>query len=158
MTEEDEKVKTTHKYRFYTAGIALFTFIAFDRCGAALAAPGFIEWSRLDLTWFFYLSLCMPLAVLVFLTLYRFNVLKKDNKKARIIIWSILTALSVAFTVATAVAGTSEPLFVSLISPAMPVSRLATFPVDFIFTYVPSLVLAVLGLVFSFKNPKEEVK
>ena len=156
IADADEKVKTTHKYRIYTAAIALFTFIAFDRCGAALASPAYIEWSRLDLTWFFYLSLFLPLAVLVVLTLYKTG--RLNNAKGRLIAWGVLTGCAVILCAAVAITGMNEPLLVSLVSPAMPVERLATFPVDFIFLYVPAVVISVVELVLSIVKATKKQK
>ena len=158
ITDADEKVKITHKYRIYTAAIALFTFIAFDRCGAALASPAYIEWSRLDLTWFFYLSLFLPLAVLVVLTLYKTGHLNKDNVKGRLIAWGVVTGCAVILCAAVAITGMNEPLLVSLVSPAMPVERLATFPVDFIFLYVPAVVISAVELVLSIVKATKKQK
>lgn len=158
ITEKDIKAKITVKYALYTVLIALLTFIAFDRAGAAFMSPMYIEWNRLDLTWSFYLSLLFPMAVLFTLMLYRLKHLRLDNYKARTITWGIFSVVCLALCLTTLLTGLNNQLFVALVSPAMPVERLATVPVDFIFLYVPTVGISIAEFVISLVKLIKEKK
>lgn len=161
ITENDKKRKLTVSYCLYTVVIALFTFVAFDRCGAALISPSYIEWNRLDLTWSFYFSLLMPMIVLIVMILFKLGHLDLKNYKLRIIIWSILFIVGLSLAISTMITGINNSLMVSLISPAMPIERLATIPIDFIALYVPivfiSLGKLIISIVLLFKERKKKI-
>lgn len=162
LNENDKKHKNNWKSVLYTIFISLFVFIAFDRCGAAIISPTYIEWSKLYLTWFFFLSLLMPMFVLITLILFKLNHLDLKNYLVRTIIWSVFSVVCIALTIATVITGTNNSIMVSLISPAMPIERLATIPIDFIVLYIPVDVLAlaelIKAIILLIKNKKAPVE
>lgn len=152
MTEKDVRFKTKVKYRLYTVVMALFTFIAFDRCGAAVVSPTYIEWSRLDITWTFYFSLLLPMVLLVTIIVYKLNHLDAKNYKNKSILWGIYFLVCLALCIIVVISGTNDSTVVSLISPAMPIERLATIPIDFIVLYIPIIAISAVNFIRSLVN------
>lgn len=143
LSEDDIKAKRSIAYIIYSACMGIFTFIAFDRLGAFLISPIYIEWNRFDLLWPFLLSLIIPAVILVFMVLFRLKIFDKNNHKFCFILWISAFIVSTALMITVMIQGRSNPLLVSLISPAMPIERLATLPIDFIIMYAPIVLISL---------------
>ena len=75
-----------------------------------------------------------------------------ENTNGALIVTSILTGLSFVICLIVMILGMNNPVLISLISPAMPLERLATIPFDFIFIVLASVVPCAITLVFEVKK------
>ena len=65
MPDDTEKFVCSFKHILHTYGLFLFIALAFNRFGAFLFAPLYVQWSTLYKTFVYYLFLLIPMALLV---------------------------------------------------------------------------------------------
>lgn len=147
--------KTTPQYVLLTALFSLIVFFAFNRFGAFLWSPSYIQMRTLYNTYPFYMSLILPLGIIVIDVLYIFNIFNSPNKaNAGIAIASGTGVLSLFFMIQFISRSMRDQAFLAAISPAVPIERLLTIPIDTILSTVVVVGLTALTFVYSFKFKK----
>jgi len=148
--------RTNTKHIFITIFWSLVLFYGMNRIGAFLWSPTYITWTNLGDTYPFYISLLLLPAILLNILLYVFNVYKK-NAVAGVSISTGTVVLSLFFFFQIIMRGMTDQAFVSSISPALPIERLTTIPIDISLQMVSVVALGVFTLTNSifFKRLKD---
>ena len=148
--EERFKVKVGHVFK--TLGWFLFISLTYNRLGMFLGSPVFIEWRTLYMTFPFYLYLLVPafLGTLKVLAILGYL----NNKKLDLALCIAAVALQLVLFIVIAIIGTQESLFVAGISQCMPLSRLASKPVEILIHFMSLTAVSVILLVQSIKRAK----
>lgn len=144
--------KTTPKYVFMTILISLLVFYSFNRFGAFLHSPFYCQYRTLDNTYPFYVLICLPMAMLVVIMLYIFGVFnKKGRATIGIFVSGITAALSIFILLQFISRSSKDQSFLAAISPAVPIERLMTFPIDTILNAITVVILAIYTVNHSVK-------
>ena len=149
LPEDTEQFKVGAKHVFFTMGWFLFTALAFNRFGAFLTMPLYVELRNFHLTFLFYLFLLVPMAILVKKVFDVYEV--KFNKFVYVI---ALFAVNLVLFVAVAIIGMNDTTFVSSLSPAMPLERLAAKPVEIIIHFASQFGILLAWLIREIKAKK----
>jgi len=128
---DEEKRRIKVGYVFYSIILSCLTYYSFNRFGSFIWSHSFVDYPTLYLTWPFYFSLLLPIAMFIHTFLYSYNFYKKHNGAALAVISTIM-GLFIITTLYTYLVGANNPKFISVISPAMGASRLLAKPIDFI--------------------------
>lgn len=159
---EDDKVHRPFKIRYtvYTVFNVLIIFFAYDRFGALLFAPLYVQLRTLYMTIPFYISLLLPMALLVQSALFMFGVYEK---RSNFDVWylSVVLFLNVVLFAAVTVIGSHNTQFISAISPALGIERLATKPIDTIVQFILVMIFGLYTLTNSIhykRKGKKEIK
>ena len=146
---DTEQFKVGAKHVFFTMGWFLFTALAFNRFGAFLTMPLYVELRNFHLTFLFYLFLLVPMAILVKKV---FGVY--ELKLNRFIYVIALFAINLVLFLAVAIIGMNDTTFVSSLSPAMPLERLAAKPVEIIIHFASQFGILLAWLIREIKAKK----
>ena len=146
---DTEQFKVGAKHVFFTMGWFLFVALAFNRFGAFLTMPMYVELRNFHLTFLFYLFLLVPMAILVKKVFDVYEV--KFNKFVYVI---VLFAINLVLFVAVAIIGMNDTTFVSSLSPAMPLERLAAKPVEIIIHFASQFGILLTWLIREIKAKK----
>ena len=133
MPEDTEEYKVSVKHVFHTLGLFLLIAMAFNRFGAFLLAPVYVQWSTLYKTFTYYLFLLIPMALLVIKVLKLLEV-----RKHFLIPVVVVAVLNCALMIAILVLGANDAAYVSAVSAAAPLERLGSMPMELFihfFTY-----------------------
>ena len=133
MPEDTEKYKVSVKHVFHTLGLFLLIALAFNRFGAFLLAPVYVQWSTLYKTFVYYLFLLIPMALLVVKVLKLLEI-----RKHFLIPVVAIAVLNAGLMIAILLLGGSDAAFVSAVSAAAPLERLGSMPMELFihfFTY-----------------------
>ena len=149
MPADTEQFKVGAKHVFFTMGWFLFTALAFNRFGAFLTMPMYVELRNFHLTFLFYLFLLVPMAILVKKVFDVYEV--KFNKFVYVI---ALFAINLVLFVVVAIIGMNDTTFVSSLSPAMPLERLAAKPVEIIIHFASQFGILLAWLIREIKAKK----
>ena len=149
LPEDTEEFKVGAKHVFFTMGWFLFTALAFNRFGAFLTMPIYVELRNFYQTVFFYLFLLVPMAILVKKVFDVFEL-----KLNRFIYVIILFAINLVLFVVVAIIGLNDTTFVSSLSPAMPLERLAAKPVEIIIHFASQFGILLAWLIREIKAKK----
>ena len=149
LPEDTEEFKVGAKHVFFTMGWFLFVALAFNRFGAFLTMPLYVELRNFHLTFLFYLFLLVPMAILVKKVFDVYEI--KFNKFVYVI---VLFAINLVLFVAVAVIGMNDTTFVSSLSPAMPLERLAAKPVEIIIHFASQFGILLAWLIREIKAKK----
>ena len=149
LPEDTEEFKVGAKHVFFTMGWFLFTALAFNRFGAFLTMPIYVELRNFYQTVFFYLFLLVPMAILVKKVFDVFEL-----KLNRFIYVIILFAINLVLFIVVAVIGMNDTTFVSSLSPAMPLERLAAKPVEIIIHFASQFGILLAWLIREIKAKK----
>ena len=149
LPEDTEEFKVGAKHVFFTMGWFLFTALAFNRFGAFLTMPIYVELRNFYQTVFFYLFLLVPMAILVKKVFDVFE-LKLD----RFIYVIVLFAINLVLFMVVAIIGLNDTTFVSSLSPAMPLERLAAKPVEIIIHFASQFGILLAWLIREIKAKK----
>ena len=155
MEDDQEKMKIKFLYVLKTLGYFLFVGLAFNRFGMLLGAPLYIYWRNFYMTFPFYLFLLVPMFIVVTKALIYLGIVKA--RKQQLILTIAGLAAAVVLVAAYAIIGINNTAMISAISPALPLERLATMPVETIIHIVACLAMTVPALVILLRN-KEEAK
>ena len=131
--DDTEKYKVSVKHVFHTLGLFLLIALAFNRFGAFLLAPVYVQWSTLYKTFTYYLFLLIPMALLVIKVLKLLEI-----RKYFLIPVVVVAVLNCGLMIAILLLGASDPAFVSAVSAAAPLERLGSMPMELFihfFTY-----------------------
>ena len=149
LPEDTEQFKVGAKHVFFSMGWFLFVALAFNRFGAFLTMPMYVELRNFHLTFLFYLFLLVPMAILVKKVFDVYEV--KFNKFVYVI---ALFAVNLVLFVAVAIIGMNDTTFVSSLSPAMPLERLAAKPVEIIIHFASQFGILLAWLIREIKAKK----
>ena len=149
LPEDTEQFKVGAKHVFFTMGWFLFTALAFNRFGAFLTMPLYVELRNFHLTFLFYLFLLVPMAILVKKV---FDVY--ELKLNRFIYVIVVFAINLVLFLAVAIIGMNDTTFVSSLSPAMPLERLAAKPVEIIIHFASQFGILLAWLIREIKAKK----
>ena len=149
LPEDTEEFKVGAKHVFFTMGWFLFTALAFNRFGAFLTMPIYVELRNFYQTVFFYLFLLVPMAILVKKVFDVFEL-----KLNRFIYVIILFAINLVLFVVVVISGLNDTTFVSSLSPAMPLERLAAKPVEIIIHFASQFGILLAWLIREIKAKK----
>lgn len=149
LPEDTEEFKVSSKHVFFTMGWFLFTALAFNRFGAFLTMPIYVELRNFYQTVFFYLFLLVPMAILVKKVFDVFEL-----KLNRFIYVIILFAINLVLFMVVAIIGLNDTTFVSSLSPAMPLERLAAKPVEIIIHFASQFGILLAWLIREIKAKK----
>ena len=149
LPEDTEQFKVGAKHVFFSMGWFLFVTLAFNRFGAFLTMPMYVELRNFHLTFLFYLFLLVPMAILVKKVFDVYEV--KFNKFVYVI---ALFAVNLVLFVAVAIIGMNDTTFVSSLSPAMPLERLAAKPVEIIIHFASQFGILLAWLIREIKAKK----
>lgn len=151
LPEDTEKKKLKVKYCLYSALLGFMIYFAFTKFGAFLYAPFYIHWRTFNLTFTFYLSLLMPIALVIHVILYFMDAYKGREKLAIFVVGSIL-CLSIILCSSVLIIGATQTQFISAVSPALPLERLATKPINSIFMLVALVIFGMYYLLYAIKS------
>ncbi len=133
MPDDTEQYKVTVKHVFHTLGLFLLIALAFNRFGAFLLAPVYVQWSTLYKTFTYYLFLLIPMALLVVKVLKLLEI-----RKHFLIPVIVIGILNAGLMIAVLLLGANDAAFVSAVSAAAPLERLGSMPMELFihfFTY-----------------------
>ncbi len=152
MPEDEGKVKISFGYVMKTLGWFLFICLAFNRFGTFLGSPSFIYWRNFHLTFPFYLFLLVPMFLGVIECCHVLGLLKR---KPLLIMTYIGLSLTVVLVTYTAIMGINDTMFISSLSQAMPLERMASKPVELPVHFLACVGVSIAILVQN-KRPKGE--
>jgi MFS family permease len=144
MPEDNEKFKGGVKHVLHTIGLYLLIALAFNRCGAFLLAPVYIQWSNLYKTFVYYLFLLIPMALLVVKML---KVL--DLSKNTFIPSLVVGILNIVLMVVIVVLGSNDSSFISAVSAAAPLERLGSMPMEILIHFFAYLGVSIYYVIVS---------
>ena len=147
--DDEETYKFGAGHVFATIGWFLFIALAFNRFGALLFSPFYIQWRTLYLTFPFYLYLLCPLFIGTVKVLIDFKVLTNN---LRLILSIAAGVVQVALFLPIIFIGSSNTTMISAISPAMPLERMASAPLEIIIHFASMTAVSVILIVQSVKN------
>lgn len=146
LKEDEERFKVTPRYVLYSIGMFMFVGLAYNRFGALLMSGLFMTSNTFLMTVPLYLSLLIPLALLIIKTLsivYR-------NVKLSIPIIAIMV-INIFLFIITIIIGYDNTLFISAVSPVLPLERLASFPLEIFLHFFINLGVSI-GYIFKEKK------
>lgn len=151
--EDEGKVKITVVYVLKTIGWFMFIMLMLNRLGTFLTAPFYVYLRNLHKTFPFYLYLLMPafLGTLVVLTSF-----KMIDKKKALLLTYIGIGLNVVLFAYIALMGINDTGFISSLSEAMPLERLASKPLEMLIHFLAYLGVSAALLVLNLKKEKAE--
>ena len=150
LKDDEETFKVTAKYGWYTAAMVLLILLTFYRVGTLMWLPLYVELSTLGKTWVLYLFLLSPAVILVYRMIKVFNLV--DNKKFDVIYMAAHLGLMVIILVVEMILAFNDTAVVSSVSPAYPLERLASMPVETICQVVTYLSFSIVYLVQALKR------
>jgi len=150
--------KTTFKYVLWTIVISLIIFYAFNRFGALMWAPVYAQGRTLDVTYPFYILIALPMALLIIDMCYIFKVFKSKHRNVGVTMAYVLLILSLFIITQFMFRSIKDQAFLSAISPAVPIERLMTIPIDSFLNTGVVVILALYTIVNShkFKRMKDK--
>ena len=147
--EDEETYKVTAPHVFSTIGWFLFIALVFNRTGAFFAMPFYVQWRTLYITFPFYMYLLCPLFLGVVKVLIDFKILTKGS---RLILPMVAGAVQITLFFAVVFIGASDSVMVSAVSPAMPLERLASAPLEIIIHFASMLAVSIILVVQCVRN------
>ena len=148
MPEDAEKFKGGVKHVFHTLGLYLLVALAFNRFGAFLLMPVYVQWSSFYMTFVYFLFLLIPMALLVI------KVLGILDYKPLLIPVIVVAALNIVLFAVTALIGVNDSAFVSAVSAAAPLERLGSMPMEILIHFATNLGVSIYYIVKEAKNRK----
>ena len=138
MPEDEEKFKVKPLHVLHTLGLFLLIALAFNRFGAFLLMPVYVQWSTLYMTFVYYLFLLIPMALLVIKVLKLLDISNKLFVPALVI-----AVLNIGLFLAVVLLGANNAAFVSAVSAAAPLERLGSMPMELLIHVVTYLGVSV---------------
>lgn len=153
MKDDPEKRKITFLYVIYSIFLPGFMFFAYNRFGAILFMFTYVQTSTLYMTWPLYVWLITPMMLLYYIMAVEFDIYKKKSTQViHLICIGVLNAsLGISYLISTA----KNSLYISAVSPAFGLDRLATTPiiVNFHFYFMFAvLAICLIRLIFVKEN------
>ena len=149
MPEDEEKFQVKPLHVLHTIGLYLLIALAFNRFGAFLLMPVYVQWSTLYMTFVYFLFLLVPMALLVI------KVLKiLEIGKAYFIPVVVVAACNIVLFAVTAIIGINDSAFVSAVSAAAPLERLGSMPMEILIHFVTYLGVSAYYIILEIKAKK----
>ena len=148
MQDDTEKYKVKPLHVLHTLGLFLLISLAFNRFGAFLLMPVYVQWSSLYMTFVYYLFLLIPMALLVI------KVLGILDYKPLFIPTVVVAALAVILFAVTAIIGVNDSAFISAVSAAAPLERLGSMPMEILIHFVTYLGVSIYYIIKELKAKK----
>ena len=148
MPEDSEKFKVGPLHVLHTLGLFLFIALAFNRFGAFLLIPVYVQWSSFYMTFVYFLFLLIPMALLVIKAL---GIL---DYRPLLIPVIVVAALNIVLFAVTALIGVNDSAFVSAVSAAAPLERLGSMPMEILIHFATNLGVSIYYIVKEAKNRK----
>ena len=152
LPQDQEKMQMKASYVFKTIGWFLFIYLVFNRAGTLFGSPVYIQWRTLYLTFPFYLFLLLPICIGVYKVLLLLDIIPAG--KARFISNVALLSVTGALFVTCCILGATHSEFISAVSQAMPLERLASKPLEIIIHFGAYVAVLVILLVQHLKAQK----
>ena len=149
MPEDQEKFKGGVKHVLHTIGLYLLIALAFNRFGAFLLFPVYVQWSSFYMTFVYYLFMLIPMALLVI------KVLGILDFKPLFIPTVVVAALAVVLFAVTAIIGVNDSAFISAVSAAAPLERLGSMPMEILIHFCAYVGVSVYYIIKEVKAKKE---
>ena len=148
MPDDAEQFKVKPLHVLHTLGLFLLIALAFNRFGAFLLAPVYVQWSTLYKTFVYYLFLLIPMALLVI------KVLKLLEISDKLFIPAIaVAAINVVLFALIVILGANDAAFISAVSAAAPLERLGSMPME-LFIHVAAYLGVSIYYVLSLRPRK----
>ena len=148
MPDDTEKYKVKPLHVLHTFGLFLLISLAFNRFGAFLLMPVYVQWSSLYMTFVYYLFLLIPMALLFI------KVLGILDYKPLFIPTVVVAALAVILFAVTAIIGVNDSAFISAVSAAAPLERLGSMPMEILIHFVTYLGVSIYYIIKELKAKK----
>ena len=148
MPDDIEKYKVKPLHVLHTLGLFLLIALAFNRFGAFLLMPVYVQWSSLYMTFVYYLFLLIPMALLVI------KVLGILGYKPLFIPVIVVAVLNVVLFAITAIIGINDSAFISAVSAAAPLERLGSMPMEILIHFVTYLGVSIYYIIKELKAKK----
>ena len=149
LPDDTEQFKVKPLYGLHTFGLYLLIALAFNRFGAFLLMPVYVQWSSFYMTFVYYLFLLIPMALLVI------KVLGILEFKPLFIPTVVVAALSVVLFGVSAILGYNDSSFVSAVSAAAPLERLGSMPMEILIHFVTYLGVSIYYVIKEIKAKKQ---
>ena len=149
MPDDASKFKGGVKHVFHTLGLYLLIALAFNRFGAFLLMPVYVQWSTFYMTFIYYLFMLIPMALLVI------KVLGIYGYKPLFIPVVVVAALNVVLFAVIAVIGVNDSAFISAVSAAAPLERLGSMPMEILIHFVSYLGVSIFYIIKEVKAKKQ---
>ena len=133
MKADENRIKISASYVFKTIGWVLFITLMLNRLGMFLGAPIYVYVRNLYKTFPFYLYLLLPLYLGVLEVLF---IMKIPSKKTLYILTFVGIGLNVVLFAYNAIMGINDTGFISSLSEAMPLERLASKPLEILIHFL----------------------
>ena len=152
VKEDEGRVKINFLYVLKTIGWFLFIVMVFNRLGTLFGMPTYVYLRNLYKTFPFYINLLAPLGLGVLEVLYILGLLK--GKKLLIGACAVSGCMLVLW-IYTAIMGMNDTTFISSLSQAMPLERMASKPLEMLIQLLSYLGVGAVLVVQAVKGPKE---
>ena len=153
VKEDEGRIKINFLYVLKTIGWFLFIVMVFNRLGTLLGAPTYIYLRNLYKTFPFYILLLAPLGLGILVVL---NILGLLKKKQLIISTCAVLGCMLVLWIYTAVMGVNDTGFISSLSQAMPLERMASKPLEMLIQLLSYLGVGAALLVPAFRSKEAE--
>ena len=147
--EDEETYKVTAPHVFSTIGWFLFIALVFNRTGAFFAMPFYVQWRTLYITFPFYMYLLCPLFLGIVKVLIDFKIFTKGS---RLILPMVAGSVQIILFLVVVFIGTNNSAMVSAVSPAMPLERLASAPLEIIIHFASMVAVSIILVVQCVRN------
>lgn len=149
--ESEETYSSKVSHVFSTFGWVCFTILVFNRFGTLLLSPLFIQWRTFYLTFPFYCYLLCPLFIGVVKVLIDLEIL---TNRSRLVLVIASGAAQIALFLAVVIIGVSNTEMISGVSPAMPLERISSMPLEIIIHFAGMLAVSIVLLIQTIKAKK----
>ena len=127
LKDDEGRVQIKVGYVFKTIGWFLFVCLMLNRLGMFLAAPIYIYWRNLYQTFPFYIYLLFPLFLGALVAMHK---LELWDRKKLFLMGLIAMGANLVFFAYIALMGINDTAFISSLSQAMPLERMASMPIE----------------------------
>ena len=148
LPEDEEKFQVKPLYVLHTIGLYLLIALTFNRFGAFLLMPVYVQWSSFYMTFVYFLFLLVPMGLVIIKVL---RILKIGKLFIPTIV--VLACAVVLFAI-TAIIGMNDSAFVSAVSAAAPLERLGSMPMEILIHFVTYLGVGIYYLIVEIKAKK----
>ena len=151
LPQDTAQRKYKFSYIIYSIVFPIALFFAYNRFGAFLLAPFYVQFRTLYMTFVFYLSLLLPISLMIHVVLYYLDFYKK-REGVSIIVVVALMVFNLILGIETLVLGANNTQFISAVSPALAIERLITLPVDTVAQFAFMFVITLYFLFYALKS------
>ena len=152
VEQDKERTHINFGYVMKTIGWFLFIALILNRLGTFLTMPFYVYLRNLYKTFPFYIYLLVPLFLGTVEVLHKFKMINRKQLKLFAIIG---LAVNVALFAYIAVMGITDTGFISSLSQAMPLERLASKPVEILIHFLAYTGVGI-SLLVTYKKSKED--